>query len=254
MWMSFPISWTSSWVAERYCSTRRVASRSSCRRATAEAPGPRAARARPNAGPAPPRRAWAPRAHALGARQQRIALEVFALARPRTRERPRVDGSRRRRRRDAPPRGARAGEPGRYLTVAPPGDHVGRGEERGVWLGAQRRCVEAIVGCGRPLARAAIASPCSTASPAPARPRSTSPRSRRRSSVGARRSCSFPRSGSPRRRSAGSHPASATPLRCCTRRSARASASTSGDGCARARPGCASGPARPSSRLSPISG
>ncbi len=65
--------------------------------------------------------------------------------------------------------------------------------------------------------RRAAASCSSTASPARARPRSTWPRSRRRSPAAGARSSSSPRSASPRRRSPASAPASATASRSCTR-------------------------------------
>ncbi len=70
----------------------------------------------------------------------------------------------------------------------------------------------------------------------------------------ARRSCSCPRSRSPRRCCGAFRPASATSWPCCTRRSASASATTSGCACAPARRGCASARARRCSRRLTTSG
>ena len=83
---------------------------------------------------------------------------------------------------------------------------------------------------------------------APARPRSTSPRSRRRWRGGGGRSSSSPRSASHRRRWRGSGPASVIGSRSCTRRSRPASAATSGCAFAMARRASASGRARRCSR------
>ena len=96
----------------------------------------------------------------------------------------------------------------------------------------------------RPAPRASCSS---TASPARARPRSTSPRSRRRWSAARARSSSSPRSASRRRRWPASAPASATASRSSTRPSPPASATTSGAACAAARRASASARAPPSS-------
>ncbi len=88
-------------------------------------------RASPDRTPGRDNRRRPRRAH-RGLPPRGAAADRAGAARGRGRgERPRVDGSRRRRRRDAPARGARAGEPGRRRDQAPPGDHVGRGEEHG---------------------------------------------------------------------------------------------------------------------------
>ena len=83
--------------------------------------------------------------------------------------------------------------------------------------------------------RAAPRPSCSTASPAAARPRSTCAPSPRRCDAAGRRWCSSRRSRSPTRSWRACAPASATSWPCCTAACARASASSSGSGCAAAR-------------------
>ena len=175
----------------------------------------------------------------LGERQQ-AALE--ALREPSPRERARARHRLRPRRpapaREARPRNARGGTGG----VPPAGSARRGGHPCG---DGTHRCPAARVGRGRAAdgwPRPAGTAGCFCgASPGAGRPRSTCRPWPRPSNADGRRSCSCPRSPSPRRPPAASWSASATRWPCCTRVSRPASATTSGPGCAAARRACAWG-------------
>ena len=215
------------WMAREYCSTAGAGVLA----------GARAGHRRGRAGQrswcrADPRRARAPAVSRRGHDRQRALLEALRDAGPTwppSSARRRCGGWR-----------AGPGDPGRRGNAAPsgrPSARMPRARPRADRGPADVAILDQVLGgpaltAIRERSTGARGASFCTGSPGRGRPR-VPRRGRRRPGLGARRSCSFPRSGSRPRPWGVSKPGSDPWWRCCTRALARGSAMTSGSACAR---------------------